>query len=82
MSMAYDIKVRLHRHFIENVRARRLELGLTQTEVAAKMGISQSSYAEIESGRRTPTLEAVEKVAKAMKVDAIELLSEPSLTTG
>ena len=80
--MAYDIKSRLHRYFIENVRARRVELGLTQAEVAAKMGISQSSYAEIESGRRTPTLEAVERVAKVMKSDPIELLSQQSLTTG
>lgn len=79
--MPYEIKSPLHRAFIENVRARRLELELTQDEVARKMKISQSSYAEIEGGRRTPTLEAVERVAKALKTEALELLSANSLAS-
>jgi transcriptional regulator with XRE-family HTH domain len=79
MDMSYDIKSRLHRTFIDNVRARRLELGLTQTDVANRMKIAQSSYAQIESGRRTPTLEMIERVAKALKSEPLELLSTHAL---
>lgn len=77
--MAYDIASRLHRTFINNMRARRIELELTQSEAAAKMKIAQSSYAQIESGRRTPTLEMIERVAKALKCDPLELLSADEL---
>ncbi len=77
MSIPYDVDSPLHRAFIENVKARRLELDLTQEQVAKKLKIAQSSYAEIEGGRRTPTLESVEKVAKALKIEPLALLAAP-----
>jgi transcriptional regulator with XRE-family HTH domain len=77
--MAYEITLPLHRRFVENVKALREELGLTQAEAAAKMKISQSSYAQVESGRCSPTIEMIARVAKALKCDPLELLSQREL---
>ncbi|MGD9618746.1 MAG: helix-turn-helix domain-containing protein [Mycolicibacterium sp.] len=39
--------------------------GLTQAELASKMGTTQSAIAAIESGARTPTVELLERLARA-----------------
>lgn len=39
--------------------------GLTQVELARKMGTTQSAIAAIESGARTPTVELLERLARA-----------------
>jgi transcriptional regulator with XRE-family HTH domain len=46
--------------------ARRLKLGLTQTEVAARMGTSQSAVARIESGDADVRLSTLERYAAAL----------------
>lgn len=81
MNVAYQIDSRLHRTFLEKVKARRACLELTQAQVAEKMGVSQSAYAQIESGRNTPTLEIVERVAKALRVTPLQLLDVNELAT-
>lgn len=65
----------LHRIFCQNVRRQRETLGLTQTQVAERLGIRQPSYAEIEAGRRMPGLDVVERVAAALEVTPTELIS-------
>ena len=42
--------------FFERLKQRRCELGLTQQEVAARIGVDTTTYAHYESGRRTPEL--------------------------
>ncbi|WP_293002543.1 helix-turn-helix transcriptional regulator [Mycobacterium sp.] len=39
--------------------------GLTQAELARKMGTTQSAIAALESGARTPTVELLERLARA-----------------
>lgn len=68
---------KLHKAFCVNVKARRLQLGLTQKEVADKLGIATSQYTQIEGGRNVPTLTIVEKVADALDLPAA-LLVVPS----
>ncbi len=46
---------------------KRLERGLTQKELAKKIGTKQSAIARLESGNYNPTVELLEKVAKALK---------------
>jgi transcriptional regulator with XRE-family HTH domain len=46
--------------------ARRLELGLSQTEVAARMGTSQSAVARLESGQADLRLSTLERYAAAL----------------
>lgn len=46
--------------------ARRLELGLSQTEVAARMGTSQSAVARFEAGTADLRLSTLERYAAAI----------------
>jgi DNA-binding transcriptional regulator YiaG len=49
----------------ELVYATRTQAGLTQAELAAAMGTSQSAIAAWENGARTPGIEALERLARA-----------------
>ncbi|MCP9276326.1 helix-turn-helix domain-containing protein [Mycolicibacterium sp. CAU 1645] len=49
----------------ELVYAARTEAGLTQTQLAAAMGTSQSAVATWENGARTPGIDALERLAAA-----------------
>lgn len=65
----------LHRAFCVNIRARRIQLGLTQREVAERLGIATAQYTQIEAGRHVPTLTMVERVAVALELPATLLLA-------
>lgn len=43
----------------------RVRAGLTQTQLAERMGTSQSAVARLESGRRLPSVATLEKLAAA-----------------
>lgn len=49
-----------------NVRRARIELGLTQEELADRAGTSQFYVSSLEAGRRNPTVETVHALAAAM----------------
>lgn len=48
---------------------KRLEKGLTQHELARKIGTKQSAIARLESGRYNPTVGVLRKVAAALNAD-------------
>lgn len=48
----------------DNIKKARLDAGLTQKEVAEKLGVAQAQYARWENGGRNPKDETVEKLAK------------------
>ena len=49
--------------------------GMTQEQLAAKVGVSQTYIAKLESGAKTnPSLDLLKKLAKALKVKVGELL--------
>jgi len=50
----------------EDLAARRVELGMSQTEVAARMGTSQSAVARLESGDADVRLSTLERYADAL----------------
>ncbi len=50
----------------ETIKQRRAQLGLTQKELAARVGISRQYLAEIETGRRKPTLNTLERLFFAL----------------
>ena len=66
---------RLPRILDNRIKRMRKLLKLTQEEVAAKVGISTVYLGYVEQGRNTPSLEVLEKIAKALKVKAGELIS-------
>jgi len=51
---------------VEGLVQARLELGLSQTEVAAQMGTSQSSVARLEAGEADMRLSTLQRYAKAV----------------
>jgi DNA-binding XRE family transcriptional regulator len=54
------------RELLASLVDRRLEMGLSQTLVAARMGTSQSALARIETGDSDPRLSTVERYALAL----------------
>jgi len=61
--------------FMRNERLYQLrrERGLSQTQVAAAVGITQSAYAMIERGQRYPRKETMKKLADYFGVTVDEL---------
>ena len=51
--------------------AARSRAGLTQGEVAARMGTTQSVVARLESGKRTPSMRSVQRYAQAVGARAV-----------
>lgn len=49
-------------------RSTRIELDISQAELAQALGVSRSLVAAYESGRRVPDLDMVERIARAMDV--------------
>lgn len=62
---AYEDEARIS-EFRELVYRLRTEAGLTQAELAERMGTTQSAIARMEGGGTRPTLETLEKLAVAM----------------
>ena len=61
--------------FAGNVRKLRGKKKLSQKTLADKIGISVSYVSMLERGQRSPPLDMLEKVAKALGVPPISLLS-------
>jgi transcriptional regulator with XRE-family HTH domain len=57
--------------FRELVYQLRHDAGLTQAELAARMGTTQSVIARMEGGGTRPTLETLEKLATAVGADLV-----------
>ena len=67
---AYEDEARLAA-FRELVFRLRTEAGLTQAELTARMGTTQSAIARIEGGGTRPSLDTLEKLAGAVGADLI-----------
>ena len=52
----------------QRIRELRVERGLTQEQVCERAGISVDAVSRIEGGARVPTLETIERLAKAFAV--------------
>ena len=53
--------------FGHRIRKRRQGLGITQEELADRVSLSRTHMGHIEQGRRSPSLEVLNKIAKALK---------------
>lgn len=72
-------KTTIHCIFCQNVRARRTYLGLTQSQVAELLGISQPAYTAIETGKSCPSIEQADRVATILRTTAAELLTSQGI---
>lgn len=51
--------------------AARARAGITQAELAQRMGTTQSAIARLESGKRTPSIDTVQRYARALGARAV-----------
>lgn len=56
-------------NFSENLKSKRKQLGLTQKELAKKVGVSFRTIQNYENGLTPPTLSIVEKIILVLAVD-------------
>ena len=65
----------------EAIRARRLELDLSQEELAYQADLDRTYLSGLEGGARNPTLETLLRVAKALGLKASEMMGEAETGT-
>nr|WP_133996736.1 helix-turn-helix transcriptional regulator [Streptomyces sp. 846.5] len=53
------------------IRARRTALGLSQAELAIRAGTGQAFVSRVESGKTTPTLPVLQRLATALDCDLV-----------
>jgi len=61
------------------IRRIRQEKGLTLKEIEARVGVSATHISEIERGKTSPTIQALEKIAQAMGVLPSHLIDLPQV---
>ena len=57
------------------VRERRLTLGLSQTELATRAGMTQPALSRLEAGGVIPTIPLLERISAALDADLIVQIS-------
>src|ERR687893_2809586 len=59
-----------------NVRALRLDAGLTLADLAGQAGLGKSTLAQLESGRANPSVETLWALAAALRVPFARLIED------
>lgn len=65
---------KLTKTICKRIKKFRNEMGLTQEELAEKVGVSRVYIGYVEQGRNTPSLEILEKITKALRVSLSDVL--------
>ena len=60
----------------EKIKEYRKQLGLTQVQLAKRLGITQGTLALYETGKRHPKIETVKRIADALCVRWTDLCEE------
>ncbi len=63
----------LAKKLANNIKIFRKKLKLTQLELSIQADIAEDYLQSIEVGRRKPSLDVLEKIAKALKIELYEL---------
>ncbi len=64
----------LYAHIKGHLKARREEMGLTQGQLAARLGLERTSVTNIELGRQKPPLHVIYALCHELALDVSELL--------
>lgn len=62
--------------FVYNVKEERIRQGLSQEKLAELSNLHRTYISFLERGKRNVTLNTIEKLSKALNVDAITLLTD------
>lgn len=60
----------------QRIKAARTKVGLTQKELGAKLGVSESFIAQYETDKRKPKKETLKKIAEALDVYYLDLYGD------
>ena len=69
----------IYRCFVEAVRDRMAELGLSQSDLARRLDVTPSYVSQMLSGHRRPGLDSLEDFAKALEMQPSDLVREKSV---
>lgn len=58
----------------KKVKLERIKAGLTQEELAFESGLNRNSIQKIETGKVSPSIKSLEKIAKALNMDFYTLI--------
>ena len=58
------------------IKTRRLELGLSQENLAKQLGVKRVTVSQWEAGRNTPKTKMLQEIAKALKCSTDDLLKQ------
>ena len=72
-TVPHEVASRVLKEQISPIRAWREYLGLTQAEVASRMDISQSAFAQVEAPEAKPRMATLKKIAAALNLTADQL---------
>lgn len=72
-TVPHEVASRVLKEQISPVRAWREHLGLTQAEVASRMEVSQSAFAQMEAPDGRPRMVTLKKVAAALGLTVAQL---------
>ena len=67
--------MKLRRTVARNLRRLRQKHGLSQEELADRAGLNRNYVGIIEREENAPTVDALEQIAKALDINAVELFS-------
>lgn len=68
-------KITARGRFAVNLRNARLAKGLSQEELAAKAGLHRNYVGSVERNEKNISLDAIERLARALGIDVIDLLA-------
>lgn len=60
----------------ENIKARRMELGMTQESLAKAVGLGRSMIAQIERGSKVPNIMLGKDIARVLQCGMEDLVSD------
>lgn len=65
---------KLTKTICKRIKKYRSDIGMTQEDLAEKVGVSRVYIGYVEQGRNSPSLEILEKIAKSLKVKISDLI--------
>jgi transcriptional regulator with XRE-family HTH domain len=61
------------RRIAVNIQRLRRERGLSQEELGAQADVHQTYLSQVEGAKRNPSIDVLERIANALKIDIAEL---------
>lgn len=61
-----------------NLRRWRVDRGLSQENLAVDAGVNRTYVSGVERANENPTIEVLERLAKALSIKIVDLFAEPS----